>query len=295
MGSGRETNYVYSYKKTPGTIYRSHPIPEGVGFGGSMGRERLWLDADFAFLTVHHHAVDKTYHSGALVPGQVWDISCWYLSHSFELRVSKHNTHIKLKASVCQVLLSINLVFFILLCMSHLSCHLFVAKYALYTWTNVVDRLIFYVQGYAAVQGKVGEVEVWGLGGSDADEQQAKFQHRENLFAEQRRKASIFFLDIFFSWKYLCIDWWQWSLSSLWKLVLVSCIFTNFLLQRPSIQKTELFASFIIVKNCIYFIGHLCKRQDYLVEKQTCFCAKPFSLFHYQTVARKINCLDIVI
>ncbi len=54
------------------------------------------------------------------------------------------------------------------------------------------------MQGYAAVQGKVGEVEVWGLGGSDADEQQAKFQHRENLFAEQRRKASIFFLDIFF-------------------------------------------------------------------------------------------------
>jgi hypothetical protein len=31
------------------------------------------------------------------------------------------------------------------------------------------------------------------------------------------------------------------------------------------------------------------------VEKQTCFCAKPFSLFLYQTVARKINCLDIVI
>lgn len=75
--------------------------------------------------------------------------------------------------------------------MSHLSCHLFVAKYALYTWTNVVDRLIYYVQGYAAVQGKVGEVEVWGLGGSDADEQQAKFQHRENLFAEQRRKVDL--------------------------------------------------------------------------------------------------------
>lgn len=54
------------------------------------------------------------------------------------------------------------------------------------------------MQGYATVQGKVGEVEVWGLGGLDADEQQAKFQHRENLFAEQRRKASIFFLDIFF-------------------------------------------------------------------------------------------------
>lgn len=47
------------------------------------------------------------------------------------------------------------------------------------------------MQGYATVQGKVGEVEVWGLGGLDADEQQAKFQHRENLFGEQRRKVDL--------------------------------------------------------------------------------------------------------
>ena len=44
-------------------------------------------------------------------------------------------------------------------------------------------------QGYAAVMGRVGEVEVWGLGGASADEQQAKYQHRENLFSEQRRKV----------------------------------------------------------------------------------------------------------
>jgi hypothetical protein len=70
---------------------------------------------------------------------------------------------------------------------------------------------------------------------------------------------------------------------------------TNFSLQQPNIQKTELFASLVIVKIHVDFIGHVCKHQDYLVEKQTCFCAKPFSLFHYQTVARKINGLSFVI
>lgn len=44
-------------------------------------------------------------------------------------------------------------------------------------------------QGYGAVKGRVGEVEVWGLGGASADEQQAKYQHRENMFSEQRRKV----------------------------------------------------------------------------------------------------------
>ncbi len=177
--------------------------------------------------------------------------------------------------------------------MSHLSCHLFVAKYALFTWTNVVDRLIFYMQGYAAVQGKVGEVEVWGLGGSDADEQQAKFQHRENLFAEQRRKASIFLLDIFVSWKYLCIDWWQWSLSSLWKLLLVSCMFTNFSLQQPSIQKTELFASFVIVKNCVCLIGHLCKRQDYRWKNRPVFVQNLFLCFTIRLLQEKLIVLTL--
>lgn len=69
--SGRETNFVYSHRRTPGSVYRSHPKPEGVGFGGSLGKERLWLDDEFLTVTVQHHALDKTYHSGPLAPKQV--------------------------------------------------------------------------------------------------------------------------------------------------------------------------------------------------------------------------------
>jgi len=50
-------------------------------------------------------------------------------------------------------------------------------------------------QGYGAVKGRVGEVEVWGLGGASADELQAKYQHRENMFSEQRRKVCAQFWD----------------------------------------------------------------------------------------------------
>lgn len=69
--AGRETNYVYSHKRTPGTVYSSHPKPEGVGFGGSQGKERLWLDDEFLNVNIRHHALDKSYHPGPLVPGQV--------------------------------------------------------------------------------------------------------------------------------------------------------------------------------------------------------------------------------
>lgn len=120
--TGRETNYVYSHKRLPGTVYSSHPKPEGVGFGGSQGKERLWLDDDFLNITIQHHALDKSYHAGSLVPGQ----------------------------------------------------------------------------GYGPVKGRVGEVEVWGLGGAAADELQAKYQHRENMFSEQRRKVD---LKNFGNWK----------------------------------------------------------------------------------------------
>lgn len=45
-------------------------------------------------------------------------------------------------------------------------------------------------QGYAPVNGDVLEVEVWGLGGKAAQEQQQAYRRRENLFIEQRRKVT---------------------------------------------------------------------------------------------------------
>lgn len=54
---------------------------------------------------------------------------------------------------------------------------------------SLSKEVCFVGQGYGAVKGIVGEVEVWGLGGARADEDQAKYQHRENMFSEQRRKV----------------------------------------------------------------------------------------------------------
>ena len=51
--------------------YDPHPKPVGIGFGGSMGNERVFMDEDFAKLTVRHHVVDKTYQPGSLFPNQV--------------------------------------------------------------------------------------------------------------------------------------------------------------------------------------------------------------------------------
>eukprot|EP00897_Mesotaenium_endlicherianum_P009832 jgi/Mesen1/8878/ME000530S08278 len=113
--TGRESNYVYSHVKVPGQGYRATQQPQGVGFGGSVGKERLWLDDEFEKVTVRHHAVDKSYQHGDLVPHQ----------------------------------------------------------------------------GYAPVVGQVHEVEVWGLGGADAEVQMTTYQKREELFAEQRRKIDL--------------------------------------------------------------------------------------------------------
>ncbi|KAL2651281.1 hypothetical protein R1flu_019409 [Riccia fluitans] len=113
--SGKEKYYVYSHKHTAGAVYSAQKSVEGIGFGGSYGKERVWLNEDFATLTVRHHAVDKTYQPGALVPGQ----------------------------------------------------------------------------GFSQITAKVLEVEIWGLGGDKAEEEQAKFLKRENLFSEQRRKVDL--------------------------------------------------------------------------------------------------------
>lgn len=56
-------------------------------------------------------------------------------------------------------------------------------------YIHLTDSSVPFGQGYLAVKGRVSKVEVWGLGGFSADEQQAVYQHRENLFSEQRRKV----------------------------------------------------------------------------------------------------------
>ncbi|KAM6574261.1 hypothetical protein CsatA_022588 [Cannabis sativa] len=66
--TGKEKNFVYSHLHATG--YEPHPKPVGIGFGGTAGNERIFIDEDFARITVRHHAVDKTYQHGSLFPEQ---------------------------------------------------------------------------------------------------------------------------------------------------------------------------------------------------------------------------------
>ncbi|XP_057766073.1 uncharacterized protein LOC130986631 isoform X2 [Salvia miltiorrhiza] len=68
LSSGREKNFVYSHSR--GRAYEAKPKPVGIGFGGTLGNERIFLDDDFARVTVRHHAIDKTYQHGNLFPNQ---------------------------------------------------------------------------------------------------------------------------------------------------------------------------------------------------------------------------------
>lgn len=52
-------------------VYEPNPKPFGLGFGGTIGNERIFVDEDFARVTIRHHAVDKTYQHGSLIPNQV--------------------------------------------------------------------------------------------------------------------------------------------------------------------------------------------------------------------------------
>lgn len=70
LSSGREKNFVYSHLHPSGRVYEAYPKPVGIAFGGSSGNERIFMDEDFARVTIRHHAVDKTYQHGALFPYQ---------------------------------------------------------------------------------------------------------------------------------------------------------------------------------------------------------------------------------
>ncbi|XP_050364514.1 uncharacterized protein LOC126783146 [Argentina anserina] len=68
--AGKERNFVYSHLHPTGKVYEAKPKPVGIGFGGSMGNERIYVDEDFSKVTIRHHAADKTYQSGSLFPEQ---------------------------------------------------------------------------------------------------------------------------------------------------------------------------------------------------------------------------------
>ncbi|XP_027903058.1 uncharacterized protein LOC114163139 [Vigna unguiculata] len=67
---GKEKNFVYSHLRPTGKVYQPHPKPVGLAFGGTPGNERIFIDQDFAKVTVRHHSVDKTYRSASLFPDQ---------------------------------------------------------------------------------------------------------------------------------------------------------------------------------------------------------------------------------
>ncbi|MQL99109.1 hypothetical protein Taro_031823 [Colocasia esculenta] len=68
--SGKGKNFVYSHLHPSVRVYDPHPKPVGLAFGGTIGNERIFIDEDFSRVIVRHHAVDKTYQSGPLLPNQ---------------------------------------------------------------------------------------------------------------------------------------------------------------------------------------------------------------------------------
>ncbi|CAD5191240.1 unnamed protein product [Musa acuminata subsp. malaccensis] len=68
--AGKEKNFIYCHLHPAIRVYEANPKPVGLAFGGSTGNERIFLDEDFAQVTVRHHAFDKTYQHGPLTPNQ---------------------------------------------------------------------------------------------------------------------------------------------------------------------------------------------------------------------------------
>lgn len=68
--TGNEKNFVYSHLRPTGRVYEASPKPVGLAFGGVSGNERIFIEDDFSRVVIRHHAVDKTYQHGALVPNQ---------------------------------------------------------------------------------------------------------------------------------------------------------------------------------------------------------------------------------
>lgn len=76
---------MYSHLHPSGRVYEANPKPVGLGFGGTLGSERIFVDEDFAKVTVRHHAVDKTFQNGSLIPNQV-ELFIWTGELKYSLR-----------------------------------------------------------------------------------------------------------------------------------------------------------------------------------------------------------------
>lgn len=84
-GNGSNFVYTHAHVVSSATYLQQQKRSDGIAFGGDIGKERLSLDEDFMHLTVRHHAMDKTYESGHLLPnqgyatikGKVLDIEVW--------------------------------------------------------------------------------------------------------------------------------------------------------------------------------------------------------------------------
>lgn len=68
--SGKDKNYVYSHLHPAGKVYEARPKPVGIAFGGTVGNERIFINEDFSSIVIRHHAVDKTYQTGPIIPNQ---------------------------------------------------------------------------------------------------------------------------------------------------------------------------------------------------------------------------------
>ncbi|KAH7280804.1 hypothetical protein KP509_36G015100 [Ceratopteris richardii] len=74
--SGRGSNFVYSHSHvgTSASYLQQQRGPQGIAFGGSIGKERVFLDEDFMHIFIRHHAIDKTYEPGQLLPDQGYQV-----------------------------------------------------------------------------------------------------------------------------------------------------------------------------------------------------------------------------
>ncbi|KAI5063497.1 hypothetical protein GOP47_0022044 [Adiantum capillus-veneris] len=85
--TGIGSNFVYSHSHaaTSTSYLEQQRGPEGIAFGGDIGKERLLLNDDFMHVIIHHHSLDKTYEAGPLLPnqgyhtirGKVIDVEVW--------------------------------------------------------------------------------------------------------------------------------------------------------------------------------------------------------------------------